>query len=135
MPIMRLMLTRRLRYLRFFGRTTGRLRAGRKHVSQNGWLLSRRGHSSSVHASGIDAHRDSIQVENQMMMSQRLLVGAATSTAAGVGGEQRAQTARRADQRQPAPPMADANAMEAEMQTLLNTGREWLLALPPLRGV
>jgi hypothetical protein len=36
MPIMRLMLTRRLRYLRFFGRTTGRLRAGRKHVSQNG---------------------------------------------------------------------------------------------------
>jgi hypothetical protein len=33
---------------------------GIDQVSQNGWLLSRRGHSSSVHASGIDAHRDSI---------------------------------------------------------------------------
>ena len=28
----------------------------RSKVSQNGWLLSRRGHSSSLHASGIDTH-------------------------------------------------------------------------------
>eukprot|EP01047_Picozoa_sp_COSAG01_P041736 COSAG01_NODE_3598_length_5891_cov_36.754662_8_plen_93_part_00 len=34
--------------------------AGRAKVSQSGELLSRRGRSSSAHASGLDAHRDSI---------------------------------------------------------------------------
>ena len=59
-------------------------------------------------------------VEKQMATSRRLLVGTST-----VG---RAQTAR-VDR----PPQgAD---LEADMQNLLNTGREWLLALPPLRGV
>jgi hypothetical protein len=56
-------------------------------VSRSGWLMSRRGDSSSVHASGVDAHCDSIagRVDCDAAGGAAAAAGAAAARARGRG--------------------------------------------------